>query len=134
MINWYQLAENPQTLSDIYTDVPPLQEVDLIEVILIENGTQMSLKIILSRFPDKPPRKWVESGYNTIQIQIDFLELEEVKISHWSTRNHVNAQIETITGGQIMLNVASLSCNIQAKARSFRVSKVVGYLIRSTSL
>lgn len=131
---WYTLAENSHVISDLYTEVPLLQDVELVEVGLTENGVQMSLKVVLPRFPDKPPRKWIESGYNTVQIQIDFLELEEAKISHWSTRNHVNAQIEVIANGQITLNIASLSCSIQAKARFFRISKIVGYLIRSTTL
>lgn len=134
MRNWHELAENHQILFELYNDVPSLQAVDLIEVILSENGTQMSLKIILPRFPDKSPRKWVENGYNTVQIQIDFLELEEVKISHWSTRNHVDVQIELLADRQIMLSVASLLCSIQAKARSFRISNVVAYQIRPKKL
>ncbi len=121
-MRWYELADNPQVLSELYSDVPSLEAVHLIEVLLHRDGTRMSLKVALSRFPDKPPARWKVQGYNTVQLQLDFWNLQTVLIDGWSTDNLVDLHILPGTNKQIDLHILSSQCSIKATSHDFRMT------------
>jgi hypothetical protein len=125
-MKWYELAENPRAISELYNDVPSLQGVDVKEVILHRDGPRMSLKANLPRFPEPPPARWQLRGYNTAQIQLDCWVLESIQIAQWSTNNLVDIHLETTANGKILLNITSPQCSIQAIFLGFRIS-VSGY-------
>lgn len=120
-MRWYELAENPQAVSELYSDVPSLETVHLIEVLLHRDGTRMSLKVALPRFPDKPPTRWKVQGYNTVQVQLDFWTLQTILINGWSTDNLVDILILPNTNKHIHLQISSSHCSIEATAHDFRI-------------
>ena len=121
-MRWYELAENPQAISELYSDVPSLESVHLIEVSLHRDGTRMSLKVALPRFPDKPPARWKAQGYNTVQVQLDFWTLQTILINGWSTDNFVDIHILPDANKQIDLQIVSSHCSIEATAHDFRIT------------
>lgn len=128
-MQWYELAENPQVIAELYNEVPQLQAIDLMEVIL-QDGAKMTLNADLPQYPEKPPVHWVEAGYNTAYIRLEFCGLESLQITQWSTENLVDAHIEAITEGLISLKVVSPQCNIQAHAHSLKIISIRGYRCR----
>lgn len=127
-MKWYELTENPQVIVELYRDVPSLHSIDLLEVVLSVDHAKMTLRADLSRFPDNPSTRWREMKCNTIQIQLEFWELQSLKIVQWSTENLVDAQIERTSDGLIALNIISLRCDIRAIAHSLRIGSVSAYL------
>lgn len=126
---WYELAENPQVITELYQTVPPLEAIDVMNIILYE-GAKMIVDAILPRFPDRPPSHWIAVGYNTIHILLEFDEIESVQMTQWSTENLVDLHIEAIAEGQIFVRATSPQCHFQARARSFRIADVRAYLRR----
>lgn len=121
-MRWYELAENPRAITELYTDVPLLQSVRLREVRLDRDGPTMKFTIDLPTFPDKVPARWKLRGYNAVQMQSDFWWLRSIQIDRWSAENLVDIQIEATTDGLIALQAASPQCHIQAIAHSFRIT------------
>ena len=127
-MRWYELAENPNVIAELYSEVPSLQTIDLMKVELITEDAKMVLHATLSRFSDKPLTLWIERGYNVIHIKLEFWDLRSLRISQWSTENLVDAQIDQTPEGHISLNIMSPQCDIRATARSLRIGSVSAYL------
>jgi Immunity protein 50 len=127
-MRWYELAENAQALTELYSDVPLLQSVEIFRVALNEDEARMRLEIALTRFPDRPPAQWRAAGYNTVVIQLDFCGLELIQIDRWSTENLVDIQIEALADGLLAVKATSSSCSIQATAHLSKLASVRAYL------
>lgn len=126
-MRWYELAENPHVIAELYHDVPSLQPIDLMKVVLSTEDAKMVLHATLSRFSDKPLALWIEQGYNIMHIKLEFWNLQSLIITQWSTENLVDAQIDQTPEGQIFLNIISPRCDIQATARSLRIASINAY-------
>lgn len=126
-MRWFELAENPEVITELYYEVPSLQTIDLHEIALYEERAKMVLRADLNRFADKPPTSWIKRNYNTTYIQLDFLELKTIQITRWSTVNVVDANIGVTEDGNIQLIIISSTCYIQATAQSFRIGTVSAY-------
>ncbi|HZO70598.1 MAG TPA: Imm50 family immunity protein [Ktedonobacteraceae bacterium] len=124
---WYQLAENPHVITELYQTVPPLEAIDVMGIVFYEDA-KMIVDANLPRFPDRPPSRWVEVGYNTIHILLEFDGIEAVQITQWSIENLVDLHIEAMAEGQIFVRATSPQCHFQAQARFFRIADVRAYL------
>jgi hypothetical protein len=121
-MKWYELAENPLAVSEIYSEVPSLQSVRLVEVLLLRDGRRMTVKIEMPHFPDKIPKRWKLQGYTSIQIQLDFWDLQSLDIVQWSSEDQVDMQIEVRAERRIEVKVRSSQYRIQATAHDFRIT------------
>ncbi len=127
-MKWYELADNPRAITELYTDVPLLQSVRLREVILDRDGPTMKFTVDLPTFPEKVPARWKLRGYKAVQMQSDLWWLRSIQLDRWSTENLVDIQIEAIADGLIAVKVTSSSCSIQATAHLFKLASVRAYL------
>lgn len=124
---WYELAENPHVMTELYQTVPLLEAIDVMSLALDEDG-KMIVEADLPQFADKPPSRWVEVGYNTIHILLKFDGIEAIQITQWSIENLVDLHIEAMAEGQISLRAIAPECHFQARARSFKIADVRAYL------
>jgi Immunity protein 50 len=120
-MRWYELAENPRAITELYSEVPLLQSIRLVEVLLLRDGPRMTIKTDLPRFPDKAPARWKLQGYNEIQLQLDFWGVQSLHIAHWSTEDQVEIQIRAAVEKRIDLTIVSSQYHITAMAHDFRI-------------
>ena len=121
-MKWYELAENPRAITELYSEVPSLQSVRLVEVHLLRDGPRMTINVDLPRFPDKVPTRWKLQGYTSIQVQLDFWNVQSLDIAQWSTEDQVDVQIEATVERRIEVKVSSLQYHLQAMAHDFRIT------------
>lgn len=126
-MKWYELAVNPQVILDWYTEVPPLHMIYLQAVRLYEENARAMLRIDIATLPDKTPPQWKPEWCNTVALQLDFLDIESIQITRWSTINRTDIHIEQITNGWIEMQAASDSSNIELVAHSFKIAPVRCY-------
>jgi hypothetical protein len=127
-MEWYELALNPEAISQLYTQPPLLRGVELSEVTLQRDGPTVHLRAILAHPPDRPPARWTGHGYNAAQIQLDFFDLEAIQISGWSTTNLTNIGIERPSQDRIQLRAEGPTCMVNITCRFFRIAHIRGYL------
>ena len=124
---WHDFAQNPEAVTSLY-DVPPsLQGLQLQEITLHVDGPRLELRGDLTRFPDRPPARWVASGYNAVQLQLDLFGLQSVQLSGWSTENRVDITMEQTPGGLIALSAQGMNCNVVVTCQFFRIAHLRGY-------
>lgn len=121
-MKWYELAENPRAVTELYSEVPLLQSVHLTEVVLLRDGPRMMIKVDLPRFPDKVPTRWKIQGYTSIQMQLDFWNVQSLDIAQWSTEDLVDVQIEAMAERRIEVKISSSQYHLQAMAHDFRIT------------
>jgi hypothetical protein len=121
-MKWYELAENPRAITELYSEVPLLQSVRLVEVLLSRDGPRMMVKMDLPQFPDKIPNRWKLQEYTSIQMQLDFWVLESLNIAQWSTEDQVEVQIETKLERRIEVKIMSSQYCVRATAHMFRIT------------
>lgn len=122
LMKWYELAENPRAISELYSEVPSLQSVCLKKFHLHRDGPRMTLMIDLVQFPDRIPARWKLRGYTSVQVQLDFWDLSSIEMILQSLENPVNVAIETTGEQQLGIQVASSAGHIQTVACLFRIT------------
>lgn len=86
------LFENACSLTTLYKNIPQLQDVEIIEIIVVP-GEDLELILILdtSELPKKLPLKWLDRKVNTVQIELDFIG---VRIINFNIDNGSNIVLE----------------------------------------
>ncbi|RHW43428.1 hypothetical protein D1B31_01850 [Neobacillus notoginsengisoli] len=77
---WNDYFSDDKFISMIYSNVPPLKNLRIEKIEISREGDRITIGFDLPMFPDKPPKKWLEKGYSTAFIEIDFFDIKEVNI------------------------------------------------------
>ncbi|MFE7566854.1 Imm50 family immunity protein [Streptomyces sp. NPDC057539] len=80
---WIDLVRNSDPLTTLYSTVPPLNDVRLRSIHLNWRGPTLTLRIDLPSFPDNAPVDWIESGNDTFQCHLQFLAVNNFRMSAW---------------------------------------------------
>ncbi|RQX14904.1 hypothetical protein DDE19_21615 [Micromonospora ureilytica] len=124
-MSWVDLVTNPQGLREIFSEGPPtLSGVSLHGLVVEREGPTLRLRLDLPGYPANPPAKWRRNGSNTVQVELLFGGVSELRLVGISTE--VIADIDVRPG--VSLEVRSASMVVSALAASVTVSEVVAYV------
>jgi hypothetical protein len=76
---------NPEVLRSLYERPLDWSRVRLRSINLNWRGPTVALRVDLPAFPDSPPVEWTEAGTDTAQCQLQFLAVEDVSLTEWTT-------------------------------------------------
>jgi hypothetical protein len=128
---WTNFLANPKSLTSIFSTPPSLENIRLLRLHLDENGPTLRLEVDINDYPDTPPPKWKEQGFNQVQLQLSFFPIESINITGWCTDNVGLIEFKsTETGIAVIADMATLSLRFECE--SCFCDKVSGYL-NSTS-
>ncbi len=77
---WYDLLDNNIYITKLYNKVPNLLDIKINEMNILEGGDKVRIVFNLSSYADNPPKKWIQSEYNTIVVEIDLFEIQEINM------------------------------------------------------
>ena len=92
-MHWHQLAENPQSLDNLYKTVPEIENVELFSILLNRDGSKLEIRFDLPTFPDNPPARW-HKDFNTVQIQLAFWGITGFEANGWQTEMKVKIDVK----------------------------------------
>ena len=94
MDRWYNYVESIESLKSIYgEDIPSLKEIKVKEIIFYQDGPRIVSKIDLPVLPKSLPVKWKAKGYNTISIELQFIEISKLSFIDWKLINRCSVEI-----------------------------------------
>ncbi len=68
------LFENVRSLTALYKNIPQLQDVEIIKMIVVPgDDLELILTLDTSELPEKLPLKWLNRKVNAVQIELDFI-------------------------------------------------------------
>ncbi|ELY2857404.1 hypothetical protein SMC92_004559 [Cronobacter dublinensis] len=89
MGSWTDLLVDKSKVSSIFKEEEPsLCNIDIHEIIFHRDGPKITLRFNLENYPSDPPKKWVLQKFNTVQLQLTALDINEVKFSGWEKTNY----------------------------------------------
>jgi Immunity protein 50 len=125
--SWVDLLSEPQGIRASYGDhVPDLTAVDLHEVILHRDGPRATLRLDLPEFPESPPRKWADQGFNVVQVDLMLVGVVCLSIDGWVTRAIVGLAVER-REDVVSLRTTSGPVTINIDARALVLSRMSAY-------
>ena len=123
---WHKNLERNMFISNLYTEIPQLVNVRIAQIKILDEGDKATIIFDMPNFPDKPPKKWANLGYNTAIVQLDFFEVEEIMIKSMNNRYRANIEIITDEIDTITVNVTG-SVEAKIKARVGMIQSIEGY-------
>ncbi|MFI7011634.1 Imm50 family immunity protein [Streptomyces sp. NPDC050145] len=126
-MRWTSLLHNPEGITAVYQGTPPdLRSVRLHEAALMTEGPTLKLRLDLPAYPARPPRKWADQKFNTVQVEISFSGLHSISLTGFAT--DITADV-SLTEGEagITVNVASPVFRLQANSTTALISRVTAY-------
>ena len=123
------LFENVRSLTELYKNIPQLQDVEIIKIIVVPGeDLELILTLDTSELPEKLPLKWLNRKVNTVQIELDFIG---VRIINFNIDNGGNYcfKIESLRENEhIIILTNKANCDkIKFEARWAYIKNISGY-------
>ena len=94
MNTWIDYLLDSKPISMIFGQcVPTLKSIVVHEINLHHDGPRILLRFDLAGFPERPPKKWVESGFNRVQLRLLMLGVRELKLIGLQSTIQVDLEI-----------------------------------------
>lgn len=125
---WTNHLVSTQYIDSIYhSNKPSLNKVDIHEINFHRDGPKISIRINLNDYPENPPKKWVTQKFNTVQLTLSLIGIEDVKLSGWIDTNYIaDIKIEKIDG-KIHMNLNSDNLKLIARASFIDIESILAY-------
>lgn len=82
--NCLEALTSAEFLKQIYSAPPGLSNVSIFDLRLDRDAAAMRLRFNLPEFPDNPPDKWKQSGFNRLQITPRLIDMLSISIDGWN--------------------------------------------------
>ncbi|UTR13952.1 immunity 50 family protein [Salipaludibacillus sp. LMS25] len=124
---WYNFLERSKFISNLYDDVPDLNNVRIAAIKITDEGRRVSIHFNMPKFGDNPPSKWNNSRYNTVFVELDFFDIKDLSVSYCkeNLRGNINIQKNEESGLKVSI---SGSVNVTFLADIGMIQSVSGYI------
>lgn len=124
---WYDLLDNNIYITKLYNKVPNLVDIKINEMNILEEGDKVRIVFDLSSCADNPPKKWIQSEYNTTVVEIDLFEIQEINMFSMS-KNIYKSDINIWRDNDNYINVDIKGrFNVSIKAIVGMIQSISGY-------
>lgn len=127
MTTWLDCISDPRPVQAIYGTTPPsLRNVTLHEVCLHREGPRVMMRFDLADFPDQPPKKWRDHGYDVAQVVVMLIGVWEISLQNWTSNPVVNLAIARENGG-IRIHSYESPIHININSETAQISSISAY-------
>lgn len=123
---WLDFVHNPKAIAHLYREVPSLEAVEVLDIHLDRGGPTLHVSLNMARFADNCPARW-EPESNTVQVQLDFIEFNELKIDGFTKSPILDFSIKGLPG-QITVEAKGHNMKIHFICHTIYIQKVTGYI------
>jgi hypothetical protein len=124
---WTDYLERNTFIKSLYSTIPDLINVRIESIKVIEEGRKVTLNFIMPIFADKPPAKWTGLGYNTVFVELDFFDIQELALKAQKDKLSGDISIQKNLDGKLVVE-ASGSVKLNLIADCGMIQSVSGYI------
>ena len=124
---WHRVLERNQFISRLYHEVPKLINVRIVGIKITDEGRRVSLHFNMPKFAENPPAKWKISGYNTVFVELDFFDIQELKVSYSKENLMGNIILEKNEQDKFKVRISG-AVNMELVADIGIIQTVSGYI------
>ncbi|MEI5033165.1 Imm50 family immunity protein [Streptomyces sp. S1A(2023)] len=100
------MTVNSHLLGSLYSVIPPLDSVRLRSFYLDWRGPTLTLRIDLPSYPEHVPSDWSERGHDTLQLHLQFPDLDDLTIHGWIPTVPVAVRLSVRANRRILVRIA----------------------------
>lgn len=78
---WYDNLDKNKFLISLYNNVPDLNNVKIQELTFSREKDLIKLIFDMPKFADNIPKKWLNTGSNTISVELNFWNIQNLKMN-----------------------------------------------------
>jgi len=127
---WHKHLDNNYFISKLYDEVPEIINTEILKIQINREGEKLTISFMMPRYADHPPKKWSLSN-NSIIVEIDFSELEELSLTY-NGKKIISGDIKIESNGNGLLDVSiSGTVDVSFKAYSGYIQMVEGMIVET---
>src|SRR5690625_1035525 len=124
---WHRVRNENKFISLLYYEVRELINVDIVNVKLEEQDRKEALLFVMPQYADHPPKKWNRFKYNSIVVELNFFDVND--LSFTSTNKDLSGDISIESNEHNMLKVrVSGTLTLSLEASGGLIQKIEGYI------
>ncbi|QEM82667.1 Imm50 family immunity protein [Halomonas binhaiensis] len=128
MCSWVELLTESKKISSIFWSDPLLlEDVELHEINFHRDGPKVTLRMDLKNYPSNPPKKWRLNNYNTVQVHLEFLDIQSCTLENWTKTSYRLKLDINMESDLVSLSAASDDFKIKLKSKFLYVSDITAY-------
>jgi hypothetical protein len=128
MCSWVELLTESKKISSIFgSDLPLLEDIELHEINFHRDGPIVTLRMDLNDYPPNPPKNWLLNKYNTVQIHLEFLDIQSCTLENWTKTSYRLKLDLKMESDLVSLSAASDDFKIKLKSKFLYVSDITAY-------
>lgn len=112
---WHQYLQENRFISTLYSAVPQLNNVRISALKILDEGRRVTIQFDMPVYTEKPPQKWVDSGYNTVFVEVDLFDIREISLKSMDKNYRGDIEIKKDENGLIAISIhGSIQATIKA--------------------
>jgi len=127
-IDLKDIVTNPEIIDAIFKDEKfSLSELTVLKVHLNNYNRTAFIHADLNKFPTNPPKKWVIKKFNTAQVTLQIIDIEQFKCDGlFSEQEKANLDIAK-QGDRLAISLFTSNVYLSVAAGWLQIDKIEGY-------
>src|SRR5690625_4167335 len=111
---WHKHLDNNYFISKLYDEVP-----EIINIQINHEEDKLTILFMMPKYADNPPKKWILLNNNSIIVELDFHEVEELSLTY-NGKESLSGDIKIESNGKGLFAV-SISRTVNLNFKSYTV-------------
>src|SRR5690625_657182 len=125
---WHKHLDNNYFISKLYDEVPEIINTEIINIQINHEGDKLTILFMMPKYADNPPKKWRLSN-NTIIVELDFSEIEELSLTY-NSKEFLSGDIKIESNDNGLLDVSiSGTVDLNFRADIVVIQSVEGIIV-----
>jgi len=128
---WHKHLDNNYFISKLYDEVPEIIDTEIINIQINHEGEEFTISFMMPRYADNPPKKWILANNNSIIVELDLSEIEELTLTY-NSKELLSGDIKIELNDNGLLDVSiSGTVNLTFKAYAGYIQSVKGLIVET---
>lgn len=126
-MNWLELVENPESVSDLFEAAPPLSEVEIVSLAIERDGPSVVIQIAINESPRNLSPRLERTGANAVAMSLQLLAVKSLSISGWGTENRGSIEIRRNTPSTTEVSISAPTLHMSCECSWIRIAGFTPY-------
>lgn len=128
MSNWTDFLVDGNKVKGIFGDsIVSLKNVSIHEIVMHRDGPAVTLRFDVEDYPIDPPKKWIDNGFNTVQIALICVDVSSLSLSGLSMMMRADLVFERLND-KVKLHIRTETFNLDLTSNFLMVESISGYI------
>ena len=127
-MSWLDVVADNRAVLAVYggQTPPPLDPVVVQGITVHRDGPNIVVAVELPAYPANPPKKWAAQGFDTAQMSLQLVGVEDVTLTGWDV-DVVGAIVLEQFDDKVVVTLDSPACSLRCSAIAVYVQNISAY-------